>query len=742
MEINVKKRDGSIELFSAEKTNKVLNWACDGISGVSQDEIGLAFHLNLKNGISTKEIQNGLIDACIGLISKKNPNYEQVAANLLNYQIRKIVWGGISPPKLLNLIKKNVKKHVYSNDILKYFSEEEIENLESYIDHDRDFKFKYSGLNQVVDKYLVKNALTKELYETPQFAFMLIAMVLFKDDKKLIKQAYDSFSLFKISLPTPIIAGVRTNLKSFASCCLLDIGDDTNEICTAFEVVSKFTAKRYGIGINFGSMRSLYSPIRNGECLHTGKVAFLRILQDTIKAWLQSSTRSGAATVTVPIWDYEIEEILQLKDVMRPPDNRVGEIDYSISFSKIFYERFIKNEKITLFSSHEVPELVNSFGMPEFDNLYIEAENNNRIKVKKQVPARELFSLFNKFRIETGRLYVTNIDHVNNHGSFLDHIKMLNLCQEVGHPVKPLQSLNDENGLIGICILSALNVLNIKNDEELEFSCDLVVRMLNNLIDYQEYPCVAAENFAKKFRSIGVGITNFAALLAKKGLKYSSQEAREFTNELMEKIQFFLLKSSNKLAQESGPCEWFYKSKYSKGILPIDTYSKEVDKVVPNEFKMNWESLRKDIVKFGLKNVTLSAMMPCEASSLTTNSTNGVERPRSQFLVKTNKSKDFPVIIPNFNKWTYEYAFENYDNEDHIKMMSILQKYCDMSISTNLYYNYNLYEDKQIPAKILNKDLFLAYKLGLKSIYYTNSDDGNIHNLKDETTCVGGACSI
>lgn len=743
MEIFVKKRNGLIEKFNAEKTNKVLLWACDGISNVSPDEIGIAFHLTVKNGISTKEIQSELINACVGLISENKPNYDQVAANLLNYQIRKEIWGGVKEPTLLELVKKNIKKRIYTDEILKFFSEEEIQYYDKLIDHNRDFKFKYSGLSQVIDKYLVKSLSLKETYETPQFAFMLIAMCLFHSQKELIKEAYDAFSLFKISLPTPIFAGVRTKLKSFASCCLTDIGDNTDEICTGFETIAKFTSKRYGIGVNFGSMRSLGAPIRNGECLHTGKVAFLKILQDTIKAWLQGSTRSGAATVTVPIWDYEIEEIIQLKDVMRPPENRVGDIDYSISFSKLFYNRWIKNEEITLFSSHEVPELVNSFGLDNFDELYLKAEQNPKLKFKKKVSARDLFSLFNKFRIETGRLYVLNIDNANSHSSFLNRIGMFNLCGEVGHPVKALQNLNDPEGLIGICILSALNILNIKNDEELESCCNLSVRMLDHLIDYQEYQCIAASNFAQKYRSLGIGMTNFAALLAKKGLKYSTQEAKDFTNELMEKFQYYLLKASNQLAKEKGRCEWFDKTKYSQGFLPIDTYSKNLDKVVTTELKMDWESLRKDIKEFGLRNSTLSAFMPCEASSLVTNSTNGVERPRSPFISKSNKSKDFPVIIPNFNKWVYEYAFENYDNEDHIKMMAIIQKYCDMSISTNLYYNYSLYPDKQIPAKIINKDLMMAHTFGLKTIYYTNSDDGNVHNLRDEyESCQSGACAI
>lgn len=741
-EILVRKRGGTMEKFDAEKTNKIIRWACDGIKDVTENEIGLAFHTNIRHGISTKDIHKGIIQATVSLITENTPNYEIVAANLLNYELRKDVWGGKEPPLFLDFIKNNIKNKRYTKEILEWFSEEEIEELGKYIEHERDFNFRYSGLSQVIDKYLVKNLADKKVYETPNIAYMLIAMCLFHTEKDKIKDAYDAYSLFKMSLPTPIFAGVRTNMKSFASCLLLDMGDSVDEICTGFEVIAKATANRFGIGANFTKMRPIGAPIRGGENTHTGKVGFLRTVQDTIKTWLQGSTRSGAATITVPIWDYEIEEIIQLKDIMRPPENRVGDIDYTISFSKLFYDRWATNQQITLFNSHEVPELEKYFGLPEFDDLYIKAENNPKIKMKKRVSARELFALFNKFRIETGRLYVNNIDHLNSHSSFKEKLGMLNLCLEVAHPVKPMKYLNDPDGLLGICILCAINPINIKTDEELEHICELAVRMLDNLIDYQSYFCVPAENFATKYRSLGIGITNFAAMLAKKGLKYSSTEAQEFAHEFFEKYQYFLIKASNKLAQERGKAEWSHLMKYDDGILPIDTYEKNVDSFIPNNLKMDWETLRENLKKYGIRNSTLTCMMPCEASSLCTNSTNGLERPRSSFIMKTNKSKDFPVIIPHSKKWNWEYAYENLTNEAHIKMMAIVQKFTDMAISTNLYYCYNLYPDKQIPQSIINKDFANCYRYGLKSVYYTNTDDGNLHGLRDEEKCAGGSCSI
>lgn len=743
MTLMVKKRDGRLEKFDADKANRVIQWACDGVRDVSESEIGIAFHTNIKHGITTAEIQNGIIQATVSLIKESTPNYEVVAANLLNFQIRKEVWGGKDAPDFFQFVNSNIRAKRYTKEIKEWFTPDEIDEYGKYINHDRDFNFKYSGLSQVVDKYLIKNIIDKQIYETPNFAYMLIAMCLFHKEKEYIKPAYDAFSLHKISLPTPIFAGVRTNLKSFASCCLLDFGDSVDEICSGFEVTAKATAKRYGIGINMTKMRPLGAPIRGGENVHTGKVGFLRTIQDTIKTWLQGSTRSGAATVTVPIWDYEIEEILQLKDLMRPAETRVGDIDYSIGFSKIFYDRWAKNENITLFNAHEVPELEASFGLPEFDDLYVKAENNPKIKMKKTISARELFSLFNRFRIETGRYYLINVDHANKHGSFKERVCMGNLCQEVIHPVVPLQHLNDPNGQIGICILAALNPINIKTEEELESICNIVVRMLDNLIDYQEYFCVPAFNFATKYRSLGIGVTNFAAWLAKKGLKYSSPEAREEAHTFFESFQYYLLKASNQIAKEKGACEWFDKTKYSDGILPIDTYEKNIDAFIPNNLKKDWEGLRASISRHGLRNSSLTAQMPCEASSLCTNSTNGIEKPRSKFVVKSNKSKDFPIITPNFKRWNYEYAFEKETNEENIMMLAIIQKFFDMSISANLNYNYSLFPEGKIPIKIINKDLALIFKYGLKTLYYTNTDDGNVHDVNgEEEKCAGGACSI
>ena len=662
---------------------------------------------------------------------------------IFSFSLRKEVWGGKEPPDFLEFLKKGIKEGRYNKAIFERFTNEEISSFGQYIKHDRDFLFRYSGLLQCVDKYLVKNVVNKQTYETPNLAYMLLAMTAFSEDKGRIKKAYDGYSLHKISLPTPIFAGLRTNFDSFASCGLIDVGDSVDQICAAFEATAKATAKRYGIGLDFSRMRSLKAPIRGGEATHTGKVAFLRVIQDTIKSWMQTSTRSGAATITIPIWDYEIEEIIQLKDPLRTSETRISEIDYSVAFSKLFYQRFKDDGIITLFSSHEVPALVNSYGLPEFDDLYLKAESDPRIKMKKQVSARELFKLFNKYRVETGMLYIFNIDSANSHSTFKKRVSMFNLCQEVGYAMEPIEHLHDENSTIGVCNLGAINVANIKSDEDLEECCDIVVRKLDWIITNQSYFSKAAERFAKNYRSLGIGFTNLAGWLAKKGLKYSSVEARTEVHKLTEKFQFYLLKASNQLAKEKGKCEWYDQTKFADGLLNIDTYNKRVDSCVDPTLYQDWAWLRKEIAEHGLRNSTLTAQMPCEASALCTNSTNGIERPRSKVVLKSNKGKDLPVVTPNFWKWKYEYAFENIDNEQHIQMMAVIQKFFCMSISTNLYYNYGLYADGNVSSDIIDADMFKAYSYGLKTVYYTNSDDGNKHGLKDDGGgCESGACKL
>lgn len=746
----VKKRNGQNEEFSIEKIEQVINWSCEGLAGVLPSDIGANAKIQYHNGITTSDIHKIIIDSAVNLIALKSPNYQFVAARLLSYQLRKEVWGGKNPPKFLDFIKSNVSKNVYDEDVLSLYSEQEINKLDEHIDHSRDDIFTYAGIQQLCDKYLIQNRKTGEIFETPQFAYMLIAMILFgKYDQKTrtsyVKRAYDAYSKHKINLPTPLMAGVRTKLRQYASCCLIDIGDSIESIFAANTAVGYATSQRFGIGLNGGRMRAINAEIRNGDVIHTGVIPFLKVFESTVKSCHQNGLRGGGATVNFPIWHYQIEEILQLKNNAGTDDNRVRKLDYLIHFSKLFLDRFLKGENVTLFSPHEVPDLYEAFGMPEFDALYEKYEKDASLKQKKSVSMASLMSLFTKESVETGRVYFCFIDHSNEHGAWNIPIKMGNLCLEVQQPVTPLKGINDPDGEIGICILSAINVLEIHSDSEMEKICDITVRMLDEVIDYQKYFALAAANFAQKRRSLGVGITNFAAYLAKHGVKYDSTEAPNIADELMEKVQYFLLKSSNNLAKEKGVCELFKDSKYSKGILPLDTYKKEIDIVVTRKPSMDWESLRQEILKSGLRHSTLSALMPCESSSVIQNSTNGIEPPRSLITYKKSKARQLPMIVPHYQqlKNKYTLAFDMKDNVGIINVVGALQKWVDMAISGNRYYNYYHYEGGRLPDSKVIKEFLHAYKMGWKAGYYLNTDDGDKQSHTEEVnSCESGACSI
>jgi ribonucleoside-diphosphate reductase alpha chain len=751
-EIQVVKRSKEKEVFNIDKINKTVKWAVDGIKDVSLLDIEINAKINIRDGITTEEIHQVLIESAANLITIDTPNYQYVAARLLTYQLRKNVWGGKNPPKLIDLIKKNVDVGVYTSEIFDLYSEKELNKIDEFIDHDRDFIFTYAGIKQLIDKYLVQNRKTKEIHETPQFAYILIAAICFAKYPKetrldYIKKAYNYFSKHKINLPTPIMAGVRTPLKSFASCLLAGVDDSMASILANVSAIGHATANRYGIGFNFAHVRALGAPIRNGDVIHTGKIPFLKVFESTVKSCHQNGIRGGSATTTVFVFDYEIEDIVVLKNNAGTEENRVRKLDYSIGMSKLFYQRWLNNENITLFSSHECKDLFEKFGTEEFDNLYVKYEKDSSLKFKKTISARDLFDLITKERIETGRIYIINVDNVNSHSSWLDTVQMSNLCQEVTHPVIPLKSLEDKDAEIGICILAAINWLEISSDNEFEKVCDITVRMLDEIIDYQDYFCPAAKNFATKRRSLGIGITNLAAVLAKNNLKYDDKEAPNFVADFMEKQQYFLLKSSMELAKEKGKCEKFDRTTYSKGLLPIDHYKKDkLDAIVTTPLKMNWEALRKEIAQHGLRHSTTTAHMPCESSSVIQNSTNGFEPIRSLITYKKSKASTVPVIAPNANQWKNRYtiAFDMKDNTGYLNIVAAIQKFTDMAMSVNFYYDYSHYPNKMIPHSRVIKEMMYHYSLGGKTIYYTNTNDNDKEQLmnKEEESCAGGACTI
>ncbi|MAR66605.1 MAG: ribonucleoside-diphosphate reductase subunit alpha [Crocinitomicaceae bacterium] len=742
--MQVRKRNSVLEDYNVEKIHKVLEWATEGINGVSVSDIEMNAELSLRDGISSKEIHQILIKSANDLISESSPNYQYVAARLLNMSLRKDVWGHAStPPQLLHHIEINVDNGIYDPRILEKWDAASINKMAGFMNHKRDDLYTYAGLQQMVDKYLVKNRMTGQVFETPQYAYLIIAMCL-SDTIQEVKDAYDCYSTFKINLPTPIMAGVRTIKRQFASCVLVDVDDDLDGIFSSVHAVGKYTANRAGIGLNTGRIRPINSPIRGGEVIHTGLIPYLKCFETAVKSTTQNGLRGGSATVHIPFWHYEIEDVMVLKNNAGTDDNRVRKLDYSVQFCKLFYERLVANEDITLFSPHEAKGLYEAFGDNEkFEELYKKYENARSLQFKKKIPARKLAEIFARERLETGRIYSMNIDNANENGSWNVPVYMSNLCQEIIHPTKPISSISDEEGEIGICILSALNLLELNSDEDIQVACRQAVRSLESVIDYQDYPVKAAENFTKNRRSLGIGITNFAGYMAKNKLLYSDPDALQHVHDVMEKIQWNLINESCNLAKELGPCAKFSETKYADGLLPIDWYKKEVDKLVKPKYNMDWEGLRKRIKEYGLRHSTLSAIMPCESSSVIQNSTNGIEPVRNLLSFKKAKNGVLKQVVPNYHnrKNFYTKAWDIQSNKDIISIAAVIQKFVDMSMSTNLYYNYNHYEDGNIPLSVLIKDQILGYKYGLKNFYYANTPDGDGETEK-EMNCDSGACAI
>jgi len=729
--INVVKRNGrGKEPLDIQKIHDMVEHACEDITGVSSSEVEMNSGLQFYDNITTEQIQQILIKSAADLISLEKPNYQYVAARLLLFQLRKSLnrklW---DHPHIFDHTKKCVELGLYDKDLLKWYDKRDWDRMEQWIVHERDYEFTYAGLRQVIDKYLVQDRSTGEVFETPQFMYMLIAATIFHKYPKetrltYIKKYYRAISKHLINIPTPVMAGVRTPLRQYASCVLVDSDDTLPSIFTSDMAIGRYVAQRAGIGINAGRIRGINSRIRGGEVQHTGVIPFLKKFEATVKCCTQNGVRGGSATVHFPIWHKEIEDILVLKNNKGSDDNRVRKLDYSIQLSKLFYERFIKDEDITLFSPHEVPELYESWGTDKFDEIYETAERKTSV-YKKKISAQELFMSMLKERAETGRIYIMNIDHCNTHSSFKDLVTMSNLCQEITLPTTPLQHIDGE-GEIALCILSAINVGKLVYFDDLDGLCDLSVRALDEIIDHQGYPVKAAEISTKSRRSLGIGYIGLAHYLARLGYNYSEQGAWDAIDELTEYFQYYLLKASNTLAKEKGKCEYFARTKYSDGVLPIDTYKKDVDEIVNRKYSCDWESLRKDIIEHGLRHSTLSAQMPSESSSVVSNATNGIEPPRDFLSVKKSKQGPLKQVVPQYStlKSKYTLLWEQPSNLGYINIVAVMQKYFDQAISGNWSYNPENYEENQVPLSEMAKDLLTTYKYGWKTSYYQNTYDG------------------
>ena len=728
--IRVKKRGKrEDEPLNIEKIHEMVSYATEDLKGVSSSQVEMSSGLQFYDGMTTEEIQQILIKSSSDLISLEHPNYQYVAARLLLFTLRKKLFHRLwDHPHFHSHIKRCVNRGVYDKDIFSWYEKKDFDRMEYWLKHDRDYLFTYAGLRQVIDKYLVQDRSAGRVFETPQFMYMMIAATIFAKYPRqtrmtYVKKYYDAISTFTINIPTPVMAGVRTPMRQYASCVLIDVDDTLPSIFSSDMAIGRYTAQRAGIGINVGRIRAINSKIRNGEVTHTGVIPFLKKFETTVKCCTQNGVRGGCATVHFPVWHKEIEDLIVLKNNKGSEDNRVRHLDYSVQISKLFYERFIKNQDITLFSPNDVPDLYEAYGTKEFDDLYIKYENSHISK--RKISAQKVFFDILKERAETGRIYIMNIDHANEHSAFKSQIKMSNLCQEITLPTDPIQHI-DGRGEIALCILSAVNVGTLEKLKDLEEICDLSVRALDEIIDHQNYPVKAAEISTRRRRSLGIGYIGLAHYLARKGVKYSDKKAWEEVDRLTEAFQYYLLEASTNLAKEKGRCEYFERTKYCDGILPIDTYKKDVDKIVNRKLRYNWEVLRKKIKEDGLRHSTLSAQMPSESSSVVSNETNGIEPPRDYLSVKKSKKGPLKQIVPDYKKLKRNYTllWDMKDNDGYIKIVAIMQKYFDQGISGNWSYNPQNYENNQVPVSVMTKDLLNTYKYGWKTSYYHNTYDG------------------
>jgi ribonucleoside-diphosphate reductase alpha chain len=771
-QLQVTKRNGELEQIDLDKIHKVITWAAKGLNNVSVSQVEIKAHIQFYDGIKTEDIHETLIKSAADLISTDSPDYQYLAARLAIFHLRKKAYGQFEPPKLYDHVKHMVELGKYDEHLLADYSIEEFEQMEGFLDHWRDMDFSYAAVKQLEGKYLVQNRVTGEIFESAQFLYVLVAACLFANYPKetrldYVKRFYDAVSQFKISLPTPIMAGVRTPTRQFSSCVLIETGDSLDSINASASAIVKYVSQRAGIGVNAGRIRALGSEIRGGEAFHTGCIPFYKYFQTAVKSCSQGGVRGGAATLFYPIWHLEVESLLVLKNNRGVEENRVRHLDYGVQFNKLMYTRLIKGQDITLFSPSDVPGLYDAFfaDQDKFEQLYVQYEQDESIR-KKTIKAMELVSLFMQERASTGRIYLQNVDHCNTHSPFnpeVAPVRQSNLCLEIALPTKPLEHVNDENGEIALCTLSAFNLGAIKSLDELEELAELAVRALDSLLDYQDYPVPAALNATMGRRTLGIGVINFAYYLAKNGVKYSDHSANGLVHRTFEAIQYYLLKASNELAKEQGACPKFNETTYSQGLMPTDTYKKDLDKICDEPLHLDWDGLRESIVKHGLRNSTLSALMPSETSSQISNATNGIEPPRGHISIKSSKDGVLKQVVPDYEnlKDAYELLWDIPSNDGYLQLVGIMQKFVDQTISANTNYDPSKFEGGKVPMKLLIKDLLTTYKLGIKTLYYHNTRDGagNSDDLEvkaatqgtqaqavveqdDDDGCAGGACKI
>ncbi|MGK2889570.1 MAG: class 1a ribonucleoside-diphosphate reductase subunit alpha [Candidatus Malihini olakiniferum] len=755
----VTKRDGSKERINLDKIHRVITWAAEDLHNVSVSQVELRSHIQFYDGIKTADIHETIIKAAADLISRNSPNYQYLAARLAIFHLRKKAYGQFEPPSLFDHVTKMVELGKYDLHLLQDYTPEEFAQMDAFIDHWRDMTFSYAAVKQLEGKYLVQNRVTGDIYESAQFLYVLVAACLFSGYPRetrldYVKRFYDVISTFKISLPTPIMSGVRTPTRQFSSCVLIECGDSLDSINATSSAIVKYVSQRAGIGINAGRIRALGSPIRGGEAFHTGCIPFYKHFQTAVKSCSQGGVRGGAATLFYPLWHLEVESLLVLKNNRGVEGNRVRHLDYGVQLNKLMYQRLVKVQEITLFSPSDVPGLYDAFfaDQDEFERLYQQYEKDDGIR-KKSMKAVDLFSLMIQERASTGRIYIQHVDHCNTHSPFeptIAPVRQSNLCLEIALPTYPLEDVNDEKGEIALCTLSAFNLGALNSLDDLEDLARLAVRALDALLDYQDYPILAAKHGAMGRRTLGIGVINFAYYLAKNGVRYSDGSANNLTHSTFEAIQYYLLKASNELVREQGACPWFDQTTYARGVLPIDTYKRDLDSICNEPLHYDWEGLRDSIKTHGLRNSTLSALMPSETSSQISNATNGIEPPRGHISIKASKDGILRQVVPDYEtlKDAYELLWEMPNNDGYLQLVGLMQKFVDQAISANTNYDPARFPSGKVPMKQLLTDVLTAYKFGLKTLYYQNTRDGAEDVQEDILTkvqddgCEGGACKI
>ena len=737
MNINVVKRNGQIVPLDIAKIQRQVAHDCKGIDNVSPSMIEIKAQIELHDGISTETIDELLLKAMVNLIDEtenpdiNNVNYQYVAGRQKVSMLRKEVYGTYTPPPLYDIVKKNVEAGMYTDELLEWYSKEEWNIIDLFIDHAKDEEYTYAAIAQLAEKYLVQNRATGQIYETPQVRYAIAAATAFHNepkDKRLkyVKEYYECASEGHFTLATPVLAGLGTTTKQFSSCVLISSDDTLDSIFAAGEMMAKYASKRAGIGLEIGRIRPLGAPIRNGEIKHTGMIPFLKKWFGDLRSCSQGGVRNASCTVTFPVWHYQFEDLIVLKNNQGTEETRVRQMDYSVVVNKMFFNRFAKNENITLFDPHDVPDLYEAYyrDSEEFEKLYTMYESKRGIK-KKVLPAVEIFKNgILKERTDTGRIYLVFIDNVINQGPFdtkLDPIYQSNLCQEILLPTKPFQRIEDEAGRIALCTLGSVNWGAFKSPQEMRKACRVLVRSLSNLLSYQDFLSVQSKLANLDFEPLGVGITNLAYWHAKRNFKYGEPEALAEVKRWMEHQSYYLIETSVELAQERGACKLSAQTYYGKGVFPWERRAEGVNELTDFSPSMDWESLREKLLKYGIRNATLMAVAPVESSSVVLNSTNGIEMPMELISVKESKAGSFVQVVPEYKrlKNRYQMMWDQKDCVEYLKTAAVLAVYIDQSLSTNTFYNPAYFNQGKVPGTLIAKNLMLAYKWGIKTIYYS-----------------------